>query len=723
MTTALIGSQVITTIPFNVLAAEPTQTTNKTQQVKISTPLLKNTAFNDKTGWYPILPSEVVGYDPGTDGWENASNEMYQNDAPEYGASTYVGGAAMTTASFVGNGTLHITNHGQNEFGIAQPFNTVPGHTYSFTYTAKTGDTEYGPDFIGTLNVAFSNYSGDWRAMRVPGASSPISQTGYVVPDGTAKTISFTANSTQTYIQMSVGEHDPDGINGVTISNIGDVIDTSDTTKPIINASDKTLTVGDSYNPLTGVTASDDTDGDITSKIKVTSNNVDTSKAGTYQVSYSVTDAAGNVGTKTITVTVKAAPDTTKPVINASDKTLTVGDSYNPLTGVTASDDTDGDITSKIKVTSNNVDTSKAGTYQVSYSVTDAAGNVGTKTITVTVKEPATQGAVTANTFTINQDSYVTGNFTGGVKKLSVFVNGKQLSTINVTSSPYKFYAGRNITSVNDNVVVVGYDSSGKELDRAQVALTKENPSQGTLTANPFTIGKDGYVTGNFTGDVAKVGMVINGKEYTAIQVANGSYRYYAGGKITSINDTVTMIAYDKSGKELDRAQVALTKENPSQGTLTANPFTIGKDGYVTGNFTGDVAKVGMVINGKEYTAIQVANGSYRYYAGGKIVSVNDTVTMIAYDKSGKELNRANVKLNNDAPEMGTIAANPFTIGQDSYVKGSYTGNAARVGLIVNGKEYSRVAVNGGSYQYYAGGKILTVNDDVYAVLYDAKRA
>ncbi|WP_241434067.1 immunoglobulin-like domain-containing protein, partial [Listeria riparia] len=153
-----------------------------------------------------------------------------------------------------------------------------------------------------------------------------------------------------------------------------------------MTASDKTLTVGDSFDPKAGVTANDNKDGDITSKIQVTSNNVDTSKAGTYNVTYSVTDAAGNTATKTITVTVNDAPDTTKPEITASDKTLTVGDSFDPKAGVTATDNKDGDITSKIQVTSNNVDTSKAGTYNVTYSVTDAAGNTATKTITVTSK-------------------------------------------------------------------------------------------------------------------------------------------------------------------------------------------------------------------------------------------------------------------------------------------------------------------------------------------------
>lgn len=78
-----------------------------------------------------------------------------------------------------------------------------------------------------------------------------------------------------------------------------------------------------------------------------------------------------------------------KPEITAEDVTLTVGDSFDALANATASDAEDGDLTDRIEVLSSQVDTSRAGTYQVVYSVTDSQGETVTKTVTVTVKGKA----------------------------------------------------------------------------------------------------------------------------------------------------------------------------------------------------------------------------------------------------------------------------------------------------------------------------------------------
>ena len=160
---------------------------------------------------------------------------------------------------------------------------------------------------------------------------------------------------------------------------------------PVIHATDKTITVGDTFDPMAGVTATDAEDGNLTTKIEVKKNDVDTTKAGKYEVTYKVTDNQGATRTKTITVTVNPKMEVLNeaPTIDAADKTITVGDTFDPKVGVTAKDAEDGDLTDKIEVVKNTVDTKKAGKYEVTYKVTDSDGATRTKTIKVTVKEKA----------------------------------------------------------------------------------------------------------------------------------------------------------------------------------------------------------------------------------------------------------------------------------------------------------------------------------------------
>ena len=160
---------------------------------------------------------------------------------------------------------------------------------------------------------------------------------------------------------------------------------------PTIDAADKTITVGDTFDPKAGVTATDAEDGDLTAKIIVEKNDVDTTKAGKYEVTYKVIDNQGATRTKTITVTVNPKMEVLNeaPTIDAADKTITVGDTFDPKVGVTAKDAEDGDLTDKIEVIKNTVDTKKAGKYEVTYKVTDSDGATCTKTIKVTVKEKA----------------------------------------------------------------------------------------------------------------------------------------------------------------------------------------------------------------------------------------------------------------------------------------------------------------------------------------------
>lgn len=157
---------------------------------------------------------------------------------------------------------------------------------------------------------------------------------------------------------------------------------------PVINASDKTIELGSKFNPLDGVSASDEEDGDLTNNITIISSNVDVNKEGVYVVTYEVKDNDGGKARKSINITVvkKTEKENKAPIIKASDKTIKKGQKFNPLDGVSASDEEDGDLTSKIKVVENKVDVNSIGKYSVSFEVTDSGGKSITKSINVTVE-------------------------------------------------------------------------------------------------------------------------------------------------------------------------------------------------------------------------------------------------------------------------------------------------------------------------------------------------
>ena len=101
-----------------------------------------------------------------------------------------------------------------------------------------------------------------------------------------------------------------------------------------------------------------------------------------------------NYQTVEVDITVEVVPAVSvinkAPKITAEDKTLTVGDTFDAMKDVTATDAEDGDLTGKIVITKNTVDTSKAGKYTVVYEVTDSHGTRVVRTIYVTVQQKTT---------------------------------------------------------------------------------------------------------------------------------------------------------------------------------------------------------------------------------------------------------------------------------------------------------------------------------------------
>lgn len=235
--------------------------------------------------------------------------------------------------------------------------------------SVTTSSNEYTWVNYNTEDASYSKISGLYTETYVPvlGQEKVGDNTWYKVP------VSLTSNN---------------NVYGYTLASAPNVSVTLskpvvENNKPEIIAEDKTIIEGDKFNNLDGVKATDFEDGDITKNIKV-SGNVDTTKPGKYKLTYEITDKDGATTTKEITITVK---ENQVPVIDATDKTIKVGDNFKELDGVKATDEEDGDITKDIKVKETTVDIKTPGIYKVIYEVKDSKGKTAIKEIKVTVEK------------------------------------------------------------------------------------------------------------------------------------------------------------------------------------------------------------------------------------------------------------------------------------------------------------------------------------------------
>lgn len=147
-----------------------------------------------------------------------------------------------------------------------------------------------------------------------------------------------------------------------------------------------------SYDFAAGVSATDTEDATVT--IVINSSAVIFGAAGTYAVIYTATDSDGNITTVTQNFNISAncggtgGGDDDFPIITTPGQTcvLVSATSFDFMAGVTATDDEDGDITASIVLNGEEtVIFGTAGTYTVSYEVTDSNAQVTTVTRTIDI--------------------------------------------------------------------------------------------------------------------------------------------------------------------------------------------------------------------------------------------------------------------------------------------------------------------------------------------------
>lgn len=407
-----------------------------------------------------------------------------------------------------------------------------------------------------------------------------------------------------------------------------------DDTKPVIKGvKDLIYEFGDPEPKwLNGISAHDDSDGDITYKLTYDISGIDFSKLGAYEFSYSVTDFSGNTATEYARFTIV---DNTGPMILGAKDLVVIGSSkptpINYLEGVTAYDKYDGDLTSQIVVNSSNVNQTKAGVYSASYSVSDSQGNTSVKTIFVTVKDSKAPEIVAIDI--IHEYGDAQPNLLKGVtaydendgditSKLTVSgqnsINWTKLGIYKIVYSVTD--SSGNTKTKNVNVIVQDTKcpviSGVKKLTAAKGTKTVNYLSG--VTANDV---RDGNLTSSIKVDSSKVNLNVSGTYKVVYSVADSL------GNSCPVETTIDVI--DSNAPVCSLSTSKITHE------FTKNPAAYNWNSYISCKTSSGaaIANSNIKIDSSSVNLNKLGTYSVYYYAtNAGINSITHELSVVVRD-------------------------------------------------------------------------------------------
>ena len=557
---------------------------------------------------------------------------------------TLTGGNAIALsigAPFVDPGAVVTDNVDKNlTASVTGAVNSAVMGAYSLTYSAvdtagnnavpvvrtvTVGDTS--PPVIGLLG----NNPLVWAV------GVPFADPGSTVTDNLD--VGLTATAVGTVNDAVVGGY---SITYNAIDNAGNAavtvirtVNVKDFTPPVISllgGSPYTVAQGVTYvDP--GVTVSDNVDIGLTATV---SGSVNTALAGNYSLTYSATDAAGNVATKTRQVTVA---DTTPPVITlvgANPYSLAQGTIYVEP-GVQVVDNVDGNLNALISGTVNG---NVVGAYPVSYNAIDQAGNAAITVVrTVNVIDqtapvlslngvnPMTLslGAVFIDpgvTISDNVDVGLTAIVTGAV-------NGNAVGSYSVTYQAIDAAGNSGVVSRVVNVV-----------DQAAPVITLLGNNPYTMNVGDLFVDPGSVVVDNLdVGLNASVSGTVNSStpgSYSLIyQVVDSSGNSATASRTVQVVDTIVPVIILNGG-----AVITLPV-----GTVFNDPGSVVTDNVDSGLLATVSGSVNSVLPGQYLLTYQAVDLS-----GNNAIAVTRTVNVV----------------DPQAPLISLNGLNPLTVAQGS---------------------------------------------------------
>lgn len=222
----------------------------------------------------------------------------------------------------------------------------------------------------------------------------------------------------------------------------------NDRTKPEIHTDEVVLNISVSDPPeklLEGLTAMDEKDGDLTDSIMVSGTSYFINK-GEVTVTYVVFDNDNNFGTlnRKVKYTDYHSPEfsLTQPLV------FTKNSGTSILDYVRVTDQLDGDITDKVKLSGNDIDMANAGVYPITLEVTNSYGDRSEVETNVVVRDSNPAGSILLDTSLVYMDrnsEFDAGEYIKSVisssgetlqtEGLQIYDGGSLLTEINVNGT------------------------------------------------------------------------------------------------------------------------------------------------------------------------------------------------------------------------------------------------------------------------------------------------
>ncbi|MBC1798579.1 hypothetical protein HCA55_17720 [Listeria booriae] len=257
----------------------------------------------------------------------------------------------------------------------------------------------------------------------------------------------------------------------------------------------------------------------------------------------------------------------------------------------------------------------------------------------LTEKETKVEVTGKGNTFTLQQDRYLTGAYTGDATSMSVDINGKRYYGGTVKNGEFSFYALDKIVKETDEVLV-NLHGADKSI-QTTFAVVVKSPTK--ITSSAYKL-KDSNITGTFNNtDITKMNVVVNGKTYWGGTVANGEFKFYALDKITSATDEVTMNFFNANNELIISKNLTITAPVVTAGEITSATLAVG-DKNIVGTVTGDIKSFGVTIDGTTYNGGTIAaDGTFKFYVADKKFTADSNITIVGYDKLKNTLSEMDI--------------------------------------------------------------------------------